>query len=52
MDAIGLNYKDSMKLLGVLTPENLRGTYWGTTTGMEGIGVVTRTGGRHSVPGR
>ena len=44
MDAIGLNYKDSMKLVGLLTPENLRGTHWGTTTGMEGIGVVTRTG--------
>ena len=25
IDAIGLNYKDSMKLLGVLTPQNLRG---------------------------
>ena len=44
VDAIGLNYKDSMKLLGVLTPQNLHGTFWGTTVGMEGVGVVTRTG--------
>ena len=46
VDAIGLNYKDSMKLLGVLTPQNLQGTFWGTAVGMEGVGVVTRTGGR------
>ncbi|WP_018602447.1 type I polyketide synthase [Mycobacterium sp. 155] len=44
IDAIGLNYKDAMKLLGVLTPQNLRGTCFGTAVGMEGIGVVTRTG--------
>lgn len=44
MDAIGLNYKDSMKVLGVLTPDNLRGTLFGTGVGMEGIGVVARTG--------
>ena len=42
IDAIGLNYKDAMKLLGVLTPQNLRGTCFGTAVGMEGIGVVTR----------
>jgi acyl transferase domain-containing protein/NADPH:quinone reductase-like Zn-dependent oxidoreductase/NADP-dependent 3-hydroxy acid dehydrogenase YdfG/acyl carrier protein len=48
LDAIGLNYKDSMKLLGVLTPENLRGTYWGTGIGMEGIGVVSRVGAESS----
>jgi acyl transferase domain-containing protein/NADPH:quinone reductase-like Zn-dependent oxidoreductase/acyl carrier protein len=44
IDAIGLNYKDAMKLLGVLTPQNLRGTGFGTAVGMEGIGVVTRAG--------
>jgi acyl transferase domain-containing protein/NADPH:quinone reductase-like Zn-dependent oxidoreductase/acyl carrier protein len=44
IDAIGLNYKDAMKLLGVLTPQNLRGTGFGTAIGMEGIGVVTRAG--------
>ncbi len=44
IDAIGLNYKDAMKLLGVLTPQNLRGTRFGTAVGMEGIGVVTRAG--------
>jgi acyl transferase domain-containing protein/NADPH:quinone reductase-like Zn-dependent oxidoreductase/acyl carrier protein len=44
IDAIGLNYKDAMKLLGVLTPQNLRGTCFGTAVGMEGIGVVTRAG--------
>ena len=42
IDAIGLNYKDSMKLLGVLTPQNLQETYFGTNAGMEGVGVVTR----------
>jgi acyl transferase domain-containing protein/NAD(P)-dependent dehydrogenase (short-subunit alcohol dehydrogenase family)/acyl carrier protein len=44
IDTIGLNYKDAMKLLGVLTPQNLRGTSFGMAVGMEGIGVVTRTG--------
>jgi NADPH:quinone reductase-like Zn-dependent oxidoreductase/acyl carrier protein len=44
IDAIGLNYKDAMKLLGVLTPQELRGTFYGTTVGMEGVGIVTRAG--------
>jgi NADPH:quinone reductase-like Zn-dependent oxidoreductase/acyl carrier protein len=44
IDEIGVNYKDAMKLLGVLTPQNLRGTCFGTAVGMEGIGVVTRAG--------
>ncbi|WP_204810122.1 type I polyketide synthase [Mycobacterium riyadhense] len=44
IDAIGLNYKDSMKLLGVLTPQDLRGAFYGTTVGMEGVGTVTRAG--------
>jgi acyl transferase domain-containing protein/NADPH:quinone reductase-like Zn-dependent oxidoreductase/acyl carrier protein len=46
MNAIGLNYKDSMKLLGVLTPQNLDGTFWRTEVGMEGVGVVTRADAR------
>ncbi|GAB2999405.1 type I polyketide synthase [Mycobacterium bourgelatii] len=44
LNAIGLNYKDAMKLLGVLTPQDLRGTAFGMAVGMEGIGVVTRAG--------
>ena len=44
IDSIGLNYKDAMKILGVLTPQNLRGTCFGTAVGMEGVGVVTRAG--------
>jgi acyl transferase domain-containing protein/NADPH:quinone reductase-like Zn-dependent oxidoreductase len=44
MDAIGLNYKDSMKIIGLLTERELRGTYFGTSVGMEGLGVVARVG--------
>ncbi|MEV6280241.1 SDR family NAD(P)-dependent oxidoreductase [Nocardia sp. NPDC051832] len=44
MDVLGLNYKDAMKVLGVLTAEDLRGTYFGTELGMEGFGQVTRVG--------
>ncbi|WP_194818497.1 type I polyketide synthase [Nocardia sp. XZ_19_385] len=44
MDVLGLNYKDAMKVLGVLTAEDLRGTYFGTGLGMEGFGQVTRVG--------
>lgn len=35
LNAIGLNYKDAMKLLGVLTPQDLRGTAFGMAVGME-----------------
>ena len=44
IDEIGLNYKDAMKVLGLLAPQHLRGTCFGATVGMEGIGVVTRVG--------
>ncbi|WP_227983299.1 type I polyketide synthase [Nocardia spumae] len=44
MDAVGLNYKDAMKVLGVLTEKELGDTYFGMTVGMEGSGVVTRVG--------
>lgn len=45
IDEVGLNYKDAMKLLGLLTPEHLRGTFFGASIGMEGVAVVVRTGG-------
>ncbi len=44
MDAVGLNYKDPLKVMGVLTDKELAGTYFGTTLGLEGAGVVTRVG--------
>ncbi len=44
MDGIGLNFKDPMKVLGVLTEAELAGTWFGTELGMEGMGVVTRVG--------
>lgn len=44
IDTIGLNYKDAMKVLGILTERQLSGTYFGTVPGMEGYGVVTRVG--------
>ncbi|MBF6468391.1 SDR family NAD(P)-dependent oxidoreductase [Nocardia beijingensis] len=44
MEAAGLNYKDAMKVIGVLTGQELTGTYFGTTVGMEGSGVVERVG--------
>ncbi|MGW4717165.1 SDR family NAD(P)-dependent oxidoreductase [Nocardia sp. NPDC004260] len=44
MEAAGLNYKDAMKVIGVLTEKELAGTYFGTTVGMEGSGVVERVG--------
>ncbi|MGA9874120.1 MAG: SDR family NAD(P)-dependent oxidoreductase, partial [Rhodococcus sp. (in: high G+C Gram-positive bacteria)] len=44
MDAIGLNYKDPLKVMGVLTDKELAGTYFGTTLGLEGAGVVVRVG--------
>ncbi|MFR9754069.1 SDR family NAD(P)-dependent oxidoreductase, partial [Nocardia sp. 004] len=44
MTAFGLNYKDAMKVMGVLGERELAGTYYGTEPGMEGVGVVTRVG--------
>ncbi|HTQ19874.1 SDR family NAD(P)-dependent oxidoreductase, partial [Mycobacterium sp.] len=44
MDGIGLNFKDPMKILGVLGEAELAGTWFGTELGMEGMGVVTRIG--------
>ncbi|WP_063022674.1 type I polyketide synthase [Nocardia niwae] len=44
MEAAGLNYKDAMKVIGVLTEKELAGTYFGMTVGMEGSGVVERVG--------
>ncbi|MGY1876155.1 MULTISPECIES: type I polyketide synthase [Nocardia] len=44
METAGLNYKDAMKVIGVLTEKELAGTYFGTTVGMEGSGVVVRVG--------
>ncbi|MGW5725588.1 type I polyketide synthase [Nocardia beijingensis] len=44
LDAVGLNYKDALKVLGVLTEKELAGTYFGTDLGMDGFGVVERVG--------
>ncbi|MEU0544571.1 SDR family NAD(P)-dependent oxidoreductase [Nocardia sp. NPDC005978] len=44
MLAVGLNYKDPLKVLGVLGADDLAGTYFGTTPGMEGDAVVVRLG--------
>ena len=44
MAGIGLNFKDPMKVLGVLGEAQLAGTYFGLSLGMEGMGVVTRIG--------
>ena len=41
---IGLNYKDPMKILGVLGEAELAGTYFGMSFGMEGLGIITRIG--------
>ena len=44
MERIGLNFKDPMKILGVLGEAELAGTQFGNELGMEGMGVVTRIG--------
>ncbi|WP_072804571.1 type I polyketide synthase [Rhodococcoides yunnanense] len=44
METVGLNYKDPLKVMGVLTDKELAGTYFGTTLGLEGAGTVTRVG--------
>lgn len=44
MEAITVNYKDPLKVIGVLTEKELAGTYFGTTLGLEGAGTVVRVG--------
>ncbi|MFR9750683.1 type I polyketide synthase [Nocardia sp. 004] len=44
MVSIGLEYKDSMKVMGVLGERELADTYFGTELGMEGTGVIVRRG--------
>ncbi|SIS21288.1 type I polyketide synthase [Williamsia sterculiae] len=44
IDTLGLNYKDAIKILGILNERHLDGTYFGTTPGMEAYGEVTRIG--------
>ena len=42
--SVGLNFKDVLKVLGVLTKATLDGTYCGETLGMECTAVVTAIG--------
>lgn len=44
VESAGLNYKDSAKIIGLLTDRELNGTYYGTALGMEAIGTVVRVG--------
>lgn len=44
LDALELNYKDAMKVIGLLGEKELGSTYFGTTVGMSGVGVVSRVG--------
>ncbi|MFD3510125.1 type I polyketide synthase [Nocardia sp. NPDC058666] len=44
MAVIGLNYKDPLKIIGLLGERELAPTYFGTVPGMEGIGTVVRVG--------
>ena len=44
MDAVGLNYKDPLKVMGLLTEAELTGTRSGMEIGLEGMGIVTRIG--------
>ncbi|MBF6181646.1 type I polyketide synthase [Nocardia otitidiscaviarum] len=44
ISAIGLNYKDPLKVIGVLTEQDMAETFFGTLPGMEGDGVVVRVG--------
>lgn len=44
MQVVGLNYKDAIKVVGLLGKRELEGTHFGTELGMEGVGVVTRIG--------
>ncbi|WP_278262586.1 type I polyketide synthase [Nocardia sp. AG03] len=44
MRAVGLNYKDALKVIGLLGERELAPTYFGTVPGMEGAGTVVRVG--------
>ena len=44
MQVIGLNYKDPLKVIGLLGERELAQTYFGTAPGMEGVGTVMRLG--------
>ncbi|MBA0045909.1 type I polyketide synthase [Mycobacteroides sp. LB1] len=44
VETVGLNYKDPLKVLGILTERELGETYFKLEPGMEGFGVVTRVG--------
>ncbi|MGV9411017.1 SDR family NAD(P)-dependent oxidoreductase [Nocardia sp. NPDC003693] len=44
MEAIGLGFKDPLKILGVLGENELAATAFGTSPGMEGAGTVVRVG--------
>lgn len=44
MSVIGLNYKDPLKVMGILGERELAGTFFGTSPGMEGVGTITRVG--------
>ncbi|MEV0077278.1 SDR family NAD(P)-dependent oxidoreductase [Nocardia neocaledoniensis] len=44
MLAVGLNYKDALKVIGVLGERELAPTYFGTVPGMEGAAQVVRVG--------
>ncbi|MDO3648760.1 type I polyketide synthase [Nocardia mangyaensis] len=44
MRVIGLNYKDPLKVMGLLGERELAGTFFGTAPGMEGVGTVVRRG--------
>src|SRR5690606_18368542 len=44
MKVIGLNYKDPLKVIGLLGERELSPTYFGTVPGMEGVGEVVRIG--------
>lgn len=44
MRVIGLNYKDPLKVMGILGERELAATFFGTSPGMEGVGTVERLG--------
>ncbi|WP_067895705.1 type I polyketide synthase [Nocardia vaccinii] len=44
VQVIGLNYKDPLKVIGLLGERELAPTYFGTVPGMEGVGTITRLG--------
>ena len=44
--AVGLNFKDVLKVLGLLSKQDLEGTHCGQTLGMEAAAVVTAVGPR------